>query len=153
MKEIQESLAEEFGLVYKGLYFVEYKDPSYPCNCRCHTPGEFTIMHCMPCCYDGSYKRVLRYSGVYKCSKGKYFLFTDPDPIHIDHPAFPPNDRDIDFTGMDVQYSKVLERTVFFTRLGCYKITVHRRAWDKLPKDRHDPKDFPIDFSSKVYIE
>ena len=148
MNEIQEALATQFGLIYKSLYFVEYRDPNYPCNCECHT-NPF-IMHCFPCCEDRSYQRVLRYSGVFRTTHtgNHYFLFTDPDPKNIDHPVFPPNNRDVDFTGMDVQYSHVLERTVFFSQLYAYTITPHRRAWDKLPKNRHDPKDLPVDFSN-----
>lgn len=143
----QAILAEQFGLIYKALYFVEYRDPSYPCRCECHT-NPF-IMHCMPCCYDQSYERVLRYSGVFKDPKrGNYFLFTDPDPKNIDYPALPPNNREVDFTGMDVQYSHILERIVFFSQLCAYTITLHRRSWDKLPKNRHTPVDLPIDFSN-----
>lgn len=106
----QAILAESFGLIYKSLYFVEYKDPTYPCSCECHT-NPF-IMHCMPCCDDRSWKKVLRYSGVFKDPKrGNYFLFTDPDPVHFEYPVHPP--RDLDLEGMDVQHLHILERSVF----------------------------------------
>lgn len=82
----QAILAEQFGLVYKALYSIEYRDPHYPCRCPCHTPGENRVMHCVPCCYDHSYSKILLYDGVYKHpetesrpSKGNYFLFTDPN--------------------------------------------------------------------------
>lgn len=34
-------------------YYITYKDPNYPCRCRCHSNEN--VMHCMPCCYDMSY--------------------------------------------------------------------------------------------------
>ena len=39
------------------------------------------------------------------------------------------------------------EKYVWFSQISDYTITLHRRAWDKLPKNRHDPVDLPIDFS------
>ena len=148
MNEVQEALASQFGLVYKALYFVEYRDPHYPCNCECHT-NPF-IMHCFPCCEDRSYQRVLRYSGVFRTPHaGKhYFFFTDPDPKNIDYPSSPPRQfSPHEEATMDVQHSHVLHREVFWCMLPHYTITLHRRAWDKLPKNRHDPVDLPIDFS------
>jgi hypothetical protein len=145
----QAILAEQFGFVYKALYFVEYRDPNYPCKCPCHIPGN-KILHCFPCCHDQSYSRVLRYSGVFRTPHaGKnYFLFTDPDPKNIDYPVFPPVHIDAFYEAtMDVQRTHVLHREVFWCMLSHYTITLHRRAWDKLPKNRHSPVDLPIDFS------
>jgi hypothetical protein len=48
---------------------------------------------------------------------------------------------------MDVQHSHVLHKEVFWCVLHQYTITPHRRSWDKLPKNRHEPVDLPIDFS------
>lgn len=146
----QAILAESFGLIYKSLYFVEYKDPFYPCRCQCHSHNamfpESPMLHCIPCCSDRSYKKILRYSGVFKDPKrGNYFLFTDPDPVHFEYPTHPP--RDLDLEGMDVQHLHILERSVFFSQLHEHTITLHRRAWDKLPKNRHEPVDLPVDFS------
>ena len=34
-------------------YRIEYIDPNYPCECRCHD-GE--LRHTHACCHDGSYR-------------------------------------------------------------------------------------------------
>jgi len=167
---------QEFGLVYKALYFVEYRDPHYPCRCQCHTPGENTIRHCVPCCYDMSYQKVLMYDGVYlepdrtvkkvpgtrvaqqvksRPSRGKYFLFTDPDPVVQEFRAEyftlkgKPNHTMVELESLYRDGTKIRngERYVWFSQIGDYTITLHRRSWDKLPKDRHNPVDLPIDFS------
>jgi hypothetical protein len=175
-QNIQEALASQFGLVYKSLYFVEYKDPIYPCDCECHLPGS-RILHCMPCCYDQSYKKVLMYDGVYvepdrtiekvpgrlsgpqpksRPSRGKYFLFTDPDPLvqefrdkYFSHK----NETGHTMAEMEALYRDGVkirngERHIWFSQIGDYTVTLHRRAWDKLPKNRHEPVDLPIDFSN-----
>lgn len=172
----QAILAEQFGLVYKALYFVEWKDRSYPCNCECHT-NPF-IMHCVACCDDQSYKKVLMYDGVYKepepkqdvtelrrgvagydkkprPSRGNYFLFTDPDPLVQEFRTKyyeRKNETGHTMAEMEALYRDGVkirnsERYVWFNQIGDYTITLHRRAWDKLPKNRHDPVDLPIDFS------
>jgi len=33
---------------------INYVDKEYPCDCECHTNKN--VLHCVPCCYDGSYK-------------------------------------------------------------------------------------------------
>jgi hypothetical protein len=156
----QAILAEQFGLIYKALYFVEYKDPHYPCNCECHT-NPF-MMHCVPCCYDQSCQRVLMYSGVYHepdrdghKSRGKYFLFTDPNPevqkfrdeYYSSKSTMGTTIAEMDEMETKRRKIKNIETYLWFHRLDRYTITLHRRAWDKLPKNRHDPVDLPIDFS------
>ena len=140
----QIALATEFGLIYKQLYVVSFKDPNYPCNCPCHFPDS-GILHCMPCCYDWSFgPKILRYDGVYRMNKSMldqynmrlqnftpevqiYFLFTEEDgherliwhngSLHMRHPAM----------------------------LGDCTITLHRGAFQSKLKKRHNPKDIPID--------
>ena len=175
MNEVQETLASQFGLIYKSLYYVEYKDPGYPCNCECHT-NPF-ILHCMPCCDDQSWKKVLMYDGVYaepdrtieqvpgrrvaqqvrsRPSRGKYFLFTDPDPVVQEFRAeyfarkSKPNRTLEEMNSLYADGPKINkgEKYVWFSQIGDYTITLHRRAWDKLPKNRHDPVDLPVDFSN-----
>jgi hypothetical protein len=170
----QAILAESFGLVYKALYFVEYKDPGYPCNCECHT-NPF-IIHCMQCCDDQSWKKVLMYDGVYiepdrtiekvpgrlsgpqpksRPSRGKYFLFTDPDPMVQEFRGeyfalkSKPDRTMAEMESLYRDATKIRsgERYVWFSQIGDYTVTLHRRAWDKLPKNRHEPVDLPIDFS------
>lgn len=172
MNEIQEALATQFGLVYKSLYFVEYKDPGYPCNCECHT-NPF-IMHCVQCCYDQSWKKVLMYDGIYaepdrtieevpgrrvaqqvksRPSRGNYFLFTDPDPLMQEFRTKyfeRKNETGHTMSEMEALYRDGVkirnsERYVWFNQIGDYTITLHRRAWDKLPKNRHNPVDLPVD--------
>jgi len=171
----QAILAESFGLVYKALYFVEYKDPGYPCNCECHT-NPF-IMHYVQCCDDQSWKKVLMYDGVYiepdrtieevpgrrvaqqvksRPSRGKYFLFTDPDPVVQEfRTEYFSRKYETGYTmaEMEALYRDGVkirngERYIWFSQIGDYTITLHRRAWDKLPKNRHEPVDLPIDFSN-----
>ena len=171
----QAILAEQFGFVYKALYFVEYKDPGYPCNCECHT-NPF-IMHCMQCCDDQSWKKVLMYDGVYiepdrtiekapgrlsgpqpksRPSRGKYFLFTDPDPVVQEFRTEyltlkgKPNHTMAEMESLYRDATKIRsgERYVWFSQIGDYIVTLHRRAWDKLPKNRHEPVDLPVDFSN-----
>ena len=175
MNEVQETLASQFGLIYKSLYFVEYKDPGYPCNCECHT-NPF-ILHYVQCCDDQSWKKVLMYDGVYaepdrtiekvpgrrvaqqvksRPSRGNYFLFTDPDPVVQEFRAeyfarkSKPNRTLEEINSLYADGPKINkgERYVWFSQIGDYTITLHRRAWDKLPKNRHDPVDLPIDFSN-----
>ena len=160
----QAILAEQFGLIYKSLYFVEYKDPNYPCSCECHT-NPF-ILHCMPCCHNQSWKKVLMYDGVYKepdrtieevprPSRGNYFLFTDPDPLVQEFRTKyfeRKNETGHTMAEMEALYRDGVkirnsEKYVWFSQISDYTITLHRRAWDKLPKNRHDPVDLPIDFS------
>lgn len=164
-QDIQEALASQFSLVYKTLYFVEYRDPNYPCRCPCHIPSENTILHCVPCCYDHSYQRVLMFSGVY-CepnrdghkSRGKYFLFTDPNPetqkfrdeYYSAKSAMGADTTMSEMEELERKRLKIkhIETYLWFDRLDRYTITPHRRAWDKLPKNRHNPVDLPIDFSN-----
>lgn len=169
----QAILAEQFGLVYKALYFVEYRDKSYPCR-SCRDIREQGIIDCD--CYDSSYKKVLMYSGVYaepdrtveevpgrltgrkaqsRPSRGNYFLFTDPDPL-VQEFRTKYFSRKYE-TGHTMAEMEALyrdgvkirnsERYVWFNQIGDYTITLHRRAWDKLPKNRHEPVDLPVDFS------
>ena len=170
MNEVQEALATQFGLVYKALYFVEYKDKSYPCeDCK-----STRIIDCS--CYDYSYKKVLMYSGVYsepdrtveevpgrltgrkaqsRPSRGNYFLFTDPDPLVQEFRTKyfeRKNETGHTMAEMEALYrdgAKIRnsEKYVWFNQIGDYTITLHRRAWDKLPKNRHNPVDLPVDLS------
>jgi len=44
-----------FSAIYTGCYYIiDYVDPNYPCNCRCHTDPH--ILHVIECCYDRSYR-------------------------------------------------------------------------------------------------
>ena len=170
MTESQEKLAIEFGLAYKALYFVEYKDPNYPCqDCK-----GVRIFDCE--CYNSSYKQVLTYDGVYaepdrtveevagrltgpksksRPSRGNYLLFTDPDPLvqefrtkYFELKSKPDHTmKDLDYLYSNGIKIKNGEKYVWFSQLSDYTITLHRRSWDKLPKDRHNPVDMPIDFS------
>jgi hypothetical protein len=161
--EVQEALASQFGLIYKSLYFVEYRDPNYPCRCPCHTPGS-TVLHCFPCCHDNSYQRVLMYSGVYHepdrdghKSRGKYFLFTDPNPevqkfrdeYYSTKSAMSADTTMVEMNELEEKRRKIknIETYLWFDRLDRYTITPHRRSWDKLPKNRHNPVDLPLDLS------
>lgn len=171
MNEIQEALATQFGLIYKALYFVEYKDKSYPCeDCKSER-----IIDCE--CYDSSYKKVLMYDGVYKepdriieevpgrlsgrkaqsrPSRGNYFLFTDPDPLVQEFRTKyfeRKNETGHTMAEMEALYRDGVkirnsERYVWFSQISDHTITLHRRAWDKLPKNRHNPVDIPVDFSN-----
>jgi hypothetical protein len=170
----QAILAESFGLVYKSLYFVEYKDTNYPCQ-LCRDIRETGIIDCD--CHDRSYKKVLMYDGVYiepdrtiekvpgrlsgpqpksRPSRGKYFLFTDPDPVvqefrgeyfalksKPDHTM-----AEMEYLYRDATKIRNGERYVWFSQIGDYTVTLHRRAWDKLPKNRHEPVDLTVDFSN-----
>ena len=169
----QAILAEQFGLVYKALYFVEYKDTNYPCQ-LCRDIRETGMIDCD--CHDSSYKKVLMYDGVYaepdrtveevpgrltgrkaqsRPSRGNYFLFTDPDPLVQEFRTKyfeRKNETGHTMAEMEALYRDGVkirnsERYVWFNQIGDYTITLHRRAWDKLPKNRHEPVDLPIDLS------
>ena len=173
MNEVQETLASQFGLMYKSLYFVEYKDTNYPCQ-LCRDIRETGMIDCD--CHDSSYKKVLMYDGVYaepdrtiekvpgrrvaqqvksRPSRGNYFLFTNPDPVVQEFRAeyfarkSKPNRTLEEMNSLYADGPKINkgERYVWFSQIGDYTITLHRRAWDKLPKNRHEPVDLPIDLS------
>ena len=173
MNEVQETLASQFGLIYKSLYFVEYKDTNYPCQ-LCRDIRETGMIDCD--CHDSSYKKVLMYDGVYaepdrtiekvpgrrvaqqvksRPSRGNYFLFTNPDPVVQEFRAeyfarkSKPNRTLEEMNSLYADGPKINkgERYVWFSQIGDYTITLHRRAWDKLPKNRHEPVDLPIDLS------
>jgi len=140
----QIALATEFGLIYKQLYVVSFKDPNYPCKCECHLPDS-GMRHFMPCCYNHSFGPIiLRYDGVYHMNRSAidhyggnisnftpevqiYFLFTEEDgherliwhngSPHMRHPAM----------------------------LSDCTITLHRGTFKSKLKKRHNPTDIPID--------
>lgn len=160
MNEVQETLASQFGLIYKSLYYVEYKDRNYPCQ-LCRDIRETGIIDCD--CHDGSYKKVLMYDGVYSepertislPSRGNYFLFTNPDPVVQEFRGEyfalknKPSHTMAEMESLHRDGVKIRnwERYVWFSQISDYTITLHRRSWDKLPKNRHEPVDLPIDFS------
>ena len=170
----QAILAGSFGLIYKSLYYVEYKDRNYPCQ-LCRDIRETGIIDCD--CHDGSYKKVLMYDGVYaepdrtiekvpgrrvaqqvksRPSRGHYLLFTDPDPVFQEFRTeyfirkYETSHTMADMEALRRDGVKIRngERYVWFSQIGDYIIIRHRRSWDKLPKNRHNPVDLPVDFSN-----
>jgi hypothetical protein len=127
-------------LIENELYYIEYKDPNYPCSCECHTNN--SIIHFDACCCDFSYKKVARYWGFVETKS--CFIFIDPDPKWISIPYSPFNNLDQHIL-YDIQKSDRREYFIYFSQINNYTVTKHSRSWDKLPKNRHSPKDLPID--------
>jgi hypothetical protein len=131
-------------LIENELYYIEYKDPNYPCNCNCHT--DHSIIHFDACCSDFSYKKVARYWGFVEAKN--CLIFTDPDPKWISVPYSPFNNLDPHML-YDIQKSDRKEYFIYLSEVSNFTVTVHRRDWDKMPKNRHSPKDFPIDLKGQ----
>lgn len=77
---IQEIICQNNGFVYKKWYWMSYKDPNYPCSCRCHDKKSGVyIRHCFaPCCRNKSLKEQwmqLKGMSIDVPSKDVYFIF------------------------------------------------------------------------------
>jgi hypothetical protein len=130
-KDPQIALATEFGLIYKQLYVVSFKDPNYPCDCECHLPNS-SMLHCMPCCYNRSFGPIiLQYNGVYQMTREDeiqvFFVFIrrDGHEIIVRHNELP-----------SIRHPATLKHCT---------ITLHRGTFESKLKKRHNPKDQPID--------